>query len=377
VIYFDHNATSPMIEAARATWLSAADRCPGNPSSPHRLGARADAALNEAREKAAGFLGCSPFDLVWNSGATEGSNSVLHHAAQDGEGEAWVSAIEHPCVLAAAARWFGERVRQIPVTEAGQIELNWLEDRLRKARPALVAVMAVNNETGILQPWAEALDLCRQHGAPMLCDAAQWIGKLPASSLGRCDFVLGCAHKFGGAPGVGFMKVPSGFKPLIVGGPQEDGRRAGTENVPGILAMASAWEQREQQLARGEAADRKLRRESFIESLTARVPGVEVPGRRSPGVWNTVTALMPRTADCRRRWVVQLDKLGFAVSTGSACASGKEKPSHVLTAMGVAPDESDRMLRFSAGWETAPEEWDELLKGIEAAFEELSRLGRG
>lgn len=371
--YFDHNATAPLSPSARAAWLEAVERFPANPSSPHRLGARAEAALNEARAVAAERLGCLPFDLVWTSGATEAANAVFHHAARTGDGEAWVSAIEHPCVLAAARRWFGPRVRLLPVTPAGVLDLDQLADSLRRGRPALVAVMAANNETGVLQPWREVLRLCRAHGVPLACDAAQWVGRLPATGLGECDFVIGSGHKFGGPPGVGFLKVPRGFQPLLVGGPQEGGRRAGTENLPGILALVARWRECERRLAAGEVASRERRRDEFIAALRATLPGVTVLGETAPRLWNTVAALMPPVPDGRRRWVVQLDKLGFAVSTGSACASGKEQPSHVLRAMGVPPEAADRMLRFSAGWETTAEDWAALGAGIQQAHAALTQ----
>jgi cysteine desulfurase len=309
-------------------------------------------------------------DLVWTSGATEANNAIFHHASQDSGTEAWVSAIEHPSVLAAAQHWFSNRVREIPTTRAGQVDLNWVHDQLKRTRPAIVSVMAANNETGVLQPWREAAQLCREQSIPFACDAAQWVGKLPAADLGLCDFVTGSAHKFGGPLGVGFMKVPLGFRPLLVGGPQEDGHRAGTENVPSILAMTAAWSEREQQLAAGAAKDKENWRDRFIQNLQARLSGVEALGQNAPRLWNTVAAIMPAVTDCRRRWVVKLDKLGCAVSTGSACASGKEKPSHVLVAMGY--DSGDRMLRFSSGWETTVADWEALLKGIEQAARELA-----
>lgn len=371
--YFDHNATSPLCVVARQAWLDAVERFPANPSSPHRLGARADAALNDARQSAAGWLGASPFDLVWTSGATEAANAVMHHAAQAGDGEVWLLAIEHPCMIAAARRWFGARVSFIPVTRDGVADMNALADRLRQRRPALVAVMAANNETGVLQPWREALALCREHDVPFACDAAQWVGKLPAAGLGQADYVIGCAHKFGGPVGVGFMKVPAGFRPQIVGGPQEDGRRAGTENVPGVLAMTAAWAERERQMAAGGTNQRQAWRDRFIAELRAILPELEILGEKADRLWNTVAVLMPPVADCRRRWVVQLDKLGCAVSTGSACASGKEQPSHVLLAMGCDPAKTDRMVRLSAGWETTEDDWQALRVAIETAAGTLCR----
>ena len=372
MLYFDHNATHPLSRAARDAWLDATERYIGNPSSPHRLGARADAALDAAREKLAGWLGCAPGQVVWTSGATESNNAVLHHAAQAGAGAAWVSAIEHPCVREATRVHFGKRHEFTPVTPGGVVEVDWFADRLRAQRPALVGVMAANNETGVLQPWREVLALCREREVPFLCDAAQWIGKLPADGLGECDFVSGCGHKFGGPQGVGFLKVPAKFRPLIVGGPQEEGRRAGTENVAGVLAMIAALEERVTALTPQAGAERVDVRAEFEARLRAALPGASVVGEAEERLWNTVSAVMPAALDCRQRWVVKLDKLGFAVSTGSACASGKEQTSHVLAAMGLAADEAARVLRFSCGWETGPSEWRALLDGLVRAWHELS-----
>jgi cysteine desulfurase len=366
--YFDHNATTPLLPEAKQAWLDAVDKFIGNPSSPHRVGARADAALTEAREKLASVLGCSALDLVWTSGATEANNAVLHHfaATLPSDAEAWVSAIEHPCVQESARHHFGRRLKLIPVTHGGSVDLDWLSHELADRRPGVVAVMAANNETGVLQPWREVGAMCRQYGVPFFCDAAQWIGKLPAAGLGECDFISGAAHKFGGPRGVGFLKCPAKgrFEPLLLGGPQEESRRAGTENVAGVLAMIAALEVRERQLAAHEQRARESWRDEFVAELLAALPGTELVGTGHSRLWNTVSALMPEAEDCRQRWVVKLDKLGFAVSTGSACSSGKEAPSHVLSAMGFLAADAGRVLRFSAGWETTSEDWTRLLDAL-------------
>lgn len=376
VIYFDHNATTPLLPEARRAWLEACDFFPGNPSSPHRLGARADHALNEARAQLAARLGCPETEIVFTSGATESNNTALHHFARTApaDAEVWISAIEHPCLLDPARNCFGARLRLIPASRAGVADLDWLADELKHHRPALVAIMAANNETGALQPWREAHELCRAAGAPFLCDAVQWLGRLPSGGLGVCDWVTGSAHKFGGPRGVGFMKVPSGktITPLLRGGEQENGRRSGTENLPGVCSMLAALEIREQQMARGENLAAAGWRDDFERKLLQVLPGSEVVAAASPRLWNTVSALMPE-ADCPQRWVVKLDKLGFAVSTGSACASGQEEPSHVLRAMGFASAEAARALRFSAGWETSATDWSALLKGLETIQDQILR----
>jgi len=204
------------------------------------------------------------------------------------------------------------------------------------------------------------------------CDAVQWIGKLPAAGLGAADYVAGSAHKFGGPKGVGFLKCPAGtlIEPLIRGGPQQDGRRAGTENVPGVLSMMAALEERENALAAGEHQSRQAWRDEFSRDLAARVSGVTIIGEGQARLWNTVSALMPNT-ECRQRWVVKLDKSGYAVSTGSACSSGKESPSHVLLAMGYGSSEAGRVLRFSSGWETTREQWGQLADAVAKVQAEL------
>jgi cysteine desulfurase len=363
VLYFDHNATHPLSAAAKKAWLDAVERFPANPSSQHRPGQRADAALDGARESLAAKLGCAASAIVFTSGATESSNAVLHHIARSTDGEAWISAIEHPCAIEGAQHWLPGRHRLLPVTSEGRLDVAFLASELRKKKPALVALMAANNETGVLQPWREVQALCAESGVPFFCDAAQWMGKMPATALGACDFVSGCAHKFGGPVGVGFLKCPGDFRSLLAGGPQEDRRRAGTQNVAGVLSMIAALEN-----CAPRVGDDRI---WFENELLRALPGTQLLGRRDAVLWNTVCAVMPEHADCRRRWVVVLDRLGFAVSTGSACSSGKEKPSHVLLAMGFTTAEAGRALRFSGGWETTREDWARLLGGICAAAREL------
>ena len=371
MIYFDHNATTPMLPEARQAWLDATGELIGNPSSPHRIGSRAEAAITGARQRLAEFLGCDALDIVWTSGATEANNTVLHHFARTLplDAEVWVSAIEHPCVMASSKHYFPKRHRLIPVTRDGLVDLNWLTEEMAHTRPGLVAIMAANNETGVLQPWREALAICRQWSVEFFCDAAQWMGKLPAEGLGDCDFVSGAAHKFGGPKGIGFLKCPAKgrVEPLLRGGPQEESRRAGTENVAGILSMLAALEARATALARDEHKARTALRDDFVGQMLKSLPGAEVVGLPSPRLWNTVSALMPE-ADSQQRWVVKLDKLGFAVSTGSACSSGKEEPSYVIAAMGYSPGAAGRVLRFSSGWETGADDWNALQDALQKVY---------
>lgn len=368
MIYFDHNATTPLAPEARVAWIEATEKLIGNPSSPHRIGARADAALVDARQRLAAVLGCDALDLIWTSGATEAANTVLHHFARTlaPDREAWISAIEHPSVLYPARHYFEQRLRLIPVLRSGAVDLDWLSEGVRRGAPGLVCVMAANNETGVLQPWREVLTLCRQYSVPFFCDATQWVGKLPAAGLGECDWVCGAGHKFGGPRGAGFLKCTGPVEPLLFGGKQEEGRRAGTENVASVIAMITALEIRETELAGGDTRSRALWRSCF-ESRLRRLEGVTVIGADQPRLWNTVQSVMP-DAGCRQRWVVKLDKKGFAVSTGSACASGREEPSHVLTAMGFSPAEAGRVLRFSSGWDSSETDWLALTDAVEEVY---------
>jgi cysteine desulfurase len=372
MIYFDHNATAPLHPAARQAWLEASEKFIGNPSSPHRIGSRADTALQEARHKLAAIIGCTPQEIAWTSGATESNNQVFHHFASTLRADATVciSAIEHPSVAESAIHYFGARVRHIPVGRDGVVDMDWLGEELALRPPGLVAVMAANNVTGVIQPWERIAAECRDTGVPYFCDAVQWIGKETASQLSGCDFVSGCAHKIGGPRGIGFLKCSSKatLKSLIYGGPQEDARRAGTENVAGALALVAILEAR-CGLLRTVDAQRKMR-ENFISRLTAELPGAEIAGSRRSALWNTVAALMPET-DCRKRWVVKLDRREVAVSTGSACSSGKEEPSPVLLAMGYTPSEAARMLRFSSGWETTAKDWDTLLERLKQVADDI------
>ena len=195
---------------------------------------------------------------------------------------------------------------------------------------------------------------------------------MPALGLGKCDFVSGCAHKFGGPKGIGFLKVAHGpFHGLILGGQQEEGRRAGTENVAGVSAMLAALEVREAGIARRKHVSQGAWRDEFERQLTRSLP-VEIVGQAAERLWNTSSVLMPE-ADCQQRWVVKMDRHGFAVSTGSACASGKEEPSHVLSAMGYANAYASRVLRFSSGWETTKDDWTAVLEGVSRVATELER----
>lgn len=365
-----------MDPAAEKIWLEASREYWQNPSSPYRAGARVHCLLEEKREQLAGWLECDPSLIVFNSGATEGNNGLLQYFKNIAGEEARVavSAVEHPCVFDTARKLFGERCERLPVTPAGVLDFETVESLLGNQKWALVSVMAANNETGVIQPWEQVAEVCRKRGIALHVDAAQWFGKEPIGDLGRCDFVTGSAHKFGGPKGVGFLKISeqyTGFHGAL-GGAQENDHRAGTENYPAIAAMVAALEAR---LGTLEAERERLKkaRDAFEGRLLKSIPGVRVLGDGVERLCNTSMLIMPKFENTR--WVAQLDKMKFVVSTGSACATGKEGPSHVLAAMQVSADDAKRALRISGGGATVQEDWMALAEAFEEVWKRLQNEG--
>jgi len=373
VPYFDHNATTPLASAAREAWLRAQDDAWQNPSGLYGAGARVKVRLDAARERLAPLLGCAMERVVFISGATEGANAVCAHLARTLSPGTLVAVnrTEHPCVLEAAKFFLGERVVWLEVDRHGVIAMGPLEKLLGVNAHSTgsgqgvgaVIVMAANNETGVLQPWRELAQLCRRHHAAFFCDASQWLGKLPAAGLGEADWVIGSAHKFGGPKGVGFVVVAEGAQDFHAqhGGGQEHGHRAGTENFPGVAAMVAALAEAETKKVLLET-ERLRWRETFERAVLAALPDVRVVGAGVERLWNTVSLILPHGENTR--WVARLDKRGFQVSTGSACATAKEGPSHVLAAMGYSPEEARRVIRASAGWETVETDWPKFAQAL-------------
>ncbi|HUF64252.1 MAG TPA: cysteine desulfurase family protein [Verrucomicrobiales bacterium] len=373
--YFDHHATTPLCLEAREAWLRAHSEAWMNPSSLYPSAGRSRRLLEEAREECAELLGCEPARIVFTSGATEGNNAVLRWAASRG-GRAVLSAVEHPAVREPAWQFFGDGgVCELPVDEKGVVLADVLRAELETpgTKPAVVSVMAANNETGVLQAWRETAARCAEHGVPYHCDAAQWIGKRPAAGLAECAWVTLSAHKFGGPKGVGVLIIPAGtFSPLRLraGGPQESGHRAGTEDYPGVAAMAAALAARA-----GWAADEQARakasawRDAFESRLMKHLPGTQVVGSGALRSETVSMVIVPRHPQLK--WVTRLGERGFCVSTGSACSSGKGNPSPVLQAMGIDAEAMGRALRFSAGPETVEADWEGLLEALLDVWEVL------
>jgi cysteine desulfurase len=371
--WFDHNATAPLVPAARAAWLHAQDGAWQNPSSPTRAAARVRLRLDAAREQLGQFLGASPERLVFTSGATEGANAVLAHWGRvlPAAGLVAVNPTEHPCVLAAARAHFGaERLVSLALTPEGVVGVGALQALLAAGRVSAVAVMAANHETGVLQPWPEIAALCRAARVELLCDATQWLGKLPSSGLGEAGWVLGSAHKFGGPKGVGLLQIPpaaGGFHAQL-GGAQEHDHRAGTENFPGVAALLAALAEAETTKVLLET-ERLRWRDQFERAVIAAVPGTVVVAAGAGRLWNTVSLLLPFGEN--HRWVARLDRRDFQVSTGSACATAKAGPSPVLAALGFAAEEARRVVRVSAGWATTAADWQALAAAFAAVAPEV------
>lgn len=371
--YFDYNATTPLSATAAQAWSDASRDHWHNPSSLYREAAVVNQLLDDMRCDLADLVGCDePDRVLFNSGATEANNAVLSHITRTTTGKVAISAIEHPCVADCAIALLGSRLIELPVDQDGVVSLDALKRFLAGERDiALVSVMAANNECGTLQPWQDALRLCREHSVPFHCDAAQWIGKLSALGLGECDYVTGSAHKFGGPKGTGFLIVPEAEQNFrsLVGGPQQEQRRAGTENFPGIVGMLAAWKELEPELET-HAAQRLHNREWAEQEILSRIPGTTIVGTNAERLWNTILCILPEHDN--RKWLIQLNRLGFCVSTGSACSSGKENPSRVLQAMGYDYAAMGRTLRISGGWDTPRSDWEAMINALSETSEKLS-----
>jgi cysteine desulfurase len=369
--YFDHNATTPLSTAAREAWLSAQSELWQNASGLYRGAGAVKQRIEEAREAFAERFGCHPRRIIFNSGATEGCNAVMAREAAPAA-RAALSAIEHPAVVEPAAKWFGRgSLTELPVDSTGVVDLEHAERLIRGNPPALVSVMAANNETGVLQPWQEIARICREQGARFHCDATQWVGKLPDGQLGLCDWVSISAHKFGGPKGCGILILPhdlsaspAGFQ---VGGPQESGHRGGSENYPAIAAMLAALK------ASSSECD-PAGREAFERRISSSLPGIRWVGAEAPRLANTSMGVMPAHANLK--WLTRLDESGFAVSTGSACSAGRGNPSRTMAAMGLDHEEMGRVLRFSGGPTTGVEEWMLLAEALEQVWTSLQSRQR-
>jgi cysteine desulfurase len=369
MIYLDHNATSPLRPEAEAA-VARALAIGGNPSSVHAAGRAARAIVEEARDAVAKLAGARAEDVIFTSGGTEANALALWGAVYGGlQAEAritriFVSAIEHPSVLANAAaiaeRVPGVRMMEIPATADGVIDLEALRVMREGKGRTLVCVMAANNETGVVQPLAAVAKLVSEAKALLLVDAVQAAGKMPLAF--DADYLTLSAHKLGGLQGAGalIVKGSAPFAPMIAGGGQERGHRAGTENLTGIASFGAAAKAA---ATFSDVAKWQSLRDCFEQELQKRVPGAVVFGAAAPRLANTSNFAIPGISAETALMALDLD--GVCISSGAACSSGKVRPSHVLKAMGVADDLASSALRVSFGWDSQASDVDALLASLD------------
>ena len=381
LVYLDYNAAAPLHPAAR----KAMEECAGifaNPASIHAPGRAAEEALEADRARIAGFLGALPSEIVFTSGGSESNTSVFSfllaqslHAGDARRGQVLVSAIEHPSVLASARRLAaaGFAVRTIPVDGAGTLDADALAELLRDPTE-LVSVMVANNEIGAVQDIASISRLAHDKGVLVHTDAVQAAGKLPLdlSSL-HVDFASVSAHKLGGPKGVGALYVREGapFEPLVCGGDQESGRRAGTANIAGArgfsAALACALEEMPALESRLLDLSRRMR-----EGIQERITGARFNSSADEGLPNTLNVSFPGAEG--EALVLGLDQEGISVSTGSACESRTGEPSHVLSAIGLSRELARGTIRISMGRETSAADVERLLEALPRVVERTRTL---
>lgn len=362
--YFDWNATAPLQPAARAAMLAALDAV-GNASSVHGEGRAARGRLEAARRQVAALVGAQPAEVVFVSGATEANALALQaDITVDGtkvpRGRLFMSAVEHPSVLA-GERFAAGQSELLPVDGNGLVDVAALAAALAEAQRPLVSVMLANNETGVIQPIAEIAAIVHAVGGLLHVDAVQAAGRIPIDmrALGA-DLMSLSSHKLGGPQGAGALIVRAGLNvtPVIRGGGQERGVRPGTENVAAIAGFGAAAEAVRGNLS-ANAARMSALRERIEAAITAATPDAVVFGVSAPRLPNTTLVAVPGIK--AETALIAFDLNGIAVSSGSACSSGKVAASHVLAAMGVEPVLARGALRISLGPETSENEVESLL----------------
>lgn len=373
-IYLDYAATSPVRREVREAMLPFMEERFGNPSSLHRWGREARAAIEDARARLAAVLGAAPLEVVFTRGGTEADNiAVLGRAHCAPKSPVVCSAIEHKAVIATAkatVRITGSSLHLVPVDEHGVVREEEVY-ALLDPKPAVVSVMWANNEVGAVQPVERIADRCKEAGVVFHTDAVQAFGKLDV----RVDRVPVCllsvsAHKVGGPKGVGALFVRKGTRvhPLVYGGSQERGLRPGTEDVAGAVGLALAAELAVRDRP-AEVARMRALRDRLEAGLRAAIPDLVVNAAGTERLPNVLNVCIPGVDG--GTLVPALDMEGIAASGGSACSSGAAEPSHVLTAMGLSAQAAAPSVRFSVGHETTQEEIERVLALVPGIVERL------
>ena len=378
IVYLDNNATSAIAPEVRDVMMPFFGELYGNPSSMHAFGGQVSKFVERAREEAARFINASPDEIIFTSCATESDNTAIRGCAEyNGKATKIITtAVEHPAVLQPVRRLKaqGYQTVELGVDRVGQIDLERLREELKGTNKALVSVMWANNETGTIFPIEKVAEICKEYGATLHTDAVQVAGKIPVDvSKVPVDTLAMSGHKFHAPKGIGLLYVRRGtkLKPFMLGGHQEGGRRAGTENVPYIVGLAKACE-----LARVYMSEDAVKltalRDRLEAGILAKCPDVLINGDKSNRLPNTLNVSFEYIEG--EAIAYHLSDLGICISTGSACASGSLDPSHVIRAMGVPFIAVHGSVRFSLSRYNTESDIDYVLEKLPPVIKNLRDL---
>ena len=378
IVYLDNNATTRVAPEVRDVMSPFFGELYGNPSSMHVFGGQVAKYVARAREEVAAFINASPEEIIFTSCATESDNTAIRGAAEffGRETKIITTAVEHPAVLQPCRRLKaqGHNGVELPVDSVGQIDLDRLREELKGTKNAVVSIMWANNETGTVFPIEKVAEICREAGATFHTDAVQVAGKIPVDvKKVPVDMLSMSGHKFHAPKGIGILYARKGarFKPFMLGGHQENGRRAGTENVPYIVGLAKACELARTGMA-SEAEKLTALRDRLEAGILAACPNVRVNGDRSNRLPNTLNVSFEYIEG--EAIAYHLSDLGICISTGSACASGSLDPSHVIRAMGVPFIAVHGSVRFSLSRYNTDEDIDYVLEKLPPVIKNLRDL---
>ena len=373
-IYLDNNATTRIAQEVLEEMLPYLSESYGNPSSMHRMGAKAGATIKNARERICTFLSCRESELVFTGTGTESNNLAIRGVLEATPGKKHIvaSKVEHSSVLNVYARMerLGYRITLLDVAADGTIDLDQLRDSLTDDT-ALVSIMYANNETGVLSPMQALVDIVKERGIPLLVDAIQAVGKIPIDlSTLAIDLLSFSGHKLHGPKGIGglFIRKGARIRPMMLGGSQEKGIRAGTENVAFIAGFAKACELAERYFDHMQTETKRLR-DKLESQVLATIPGSNRNGHAHDRLPNTSNVSFESTEG--ESILLLMDEIGICASTGSACASGAIEPSHVLKAMGLPETEARNAVRFCLSRYTTEDEIDITLRELPRIIERL------
>ena len=376
-IYFDNNATTQVAEEVLEEIQPLFCELYGNPSSMHTFGGQMGRKIGQAREQVAGLLGCEPSEIVFTSGGTERDNAAIKGtlAALPHKRKIITSRIEHPAVLTVCRELEnqGYTVVELPVDKEGQLDIEQLAEELDDDT-ALVTIMYANNETGVIFPIDKISSLTAEKGVVFHTDAVQAVGKIPLNlSKSNIDLLTLSGHKLHGPKGVGVLYVRKGTRlsPYMLGGHQEAGRRAGTENVPGIVGIGKACELAAKNIEQENSKVKNLR-DKLEDSIMEKCPDSRLNGDKENRLPNTTNISFEYIEG--EAILLMLDKYGICASSGSACTSGSLEPSHVLRAMGVPFTAAHGSIRFSLSRYSTEEEVDYTIEKIPPIVNQLRKL---